>query len=123
MSARSRPNRRLAVAENVRAELARQGVTQYDIGQLLGVSKSAMSRRIVGNTPFLDKELHQIADYLRIPVESLFKGAPQKVRVRRYETSETAQLIRQLADTADKTTQLMRKLADTIESGERRWEE
>jgi hypothetical protein len=64
------------VAANVRAEAARHDKTQLDFAELLGMTHSAVSRRMRGETPFRDHELVRIAEYLGVSVMTLF--APHK---------------------------------------------
>lgn len=59
------------VASNLRAEIARQKVTQKELCQLLGVSRSALTRRLSGTVPIDVNELVVFADYLDVPVVEL----------------------------------------------------
>lgn len=69
------PNRR--IAGNARAELSRAGISQATVAGELGLSQSALSRRLSGNTPFTAAELCGLADLIDVPVAALF-GAPHE---------------------------------------------
>jgi transcriptional regulator with XRE-family HTH domain len=56
------------VAAEVRAEMARQRMSQVKLAELLGVAQQTISRRIVGEVPFDVTELVQIADLLKVSV-------------------------------------------------------
>jgi transcriptional regulator with XRE-family HTH domain len=60
------------IAANVRAEAARHDRTQLDLAELLGITHSAISRRMRGETPFRDYELQSIAEYLGVSIATLF---------------------------------------------------
>jgi transcriptional regulator with XRE-family HTH domain len=62
-------------AANVRAEFARANQSHAILADLLGLSHSAVSRRMRGETPFRDVELEAIAKHLDVPVSRLF-GEP-----------------------------------------------
>lgn len=59
------------VADNVRAELARQGKRQVDIAEQLGFTRQALSKRLHGHVDFRVAELHAIAELLGIPISKL----------------------------------------------------
>lgn len=56
------------VAAEVRAELARQKVSQETLCQRIGMSQSTLSRRITGDYPFDTTELAKIAEALGVTV-------------------------------------------------------
>lgn len=60
------------VAAEVRAEMARQRVSQASVRMALGLSQSAMSRRITGELAFDVGELTAIARLLGRPVTYFF---------------------------------------------------
>lgn len=49
------------VAANVRAEMARRGMTQRYVADLLGIAQQAVSARLRGKTPFTINEIGQLA--------------------------------------------------------------
>lgn len=51
-----------AVAEEVRAAMARKRINQTQLGRILGIGQSAISRRLSGEVPFDVVELHRVAD-------------------------------------------------------------
>lgn len=63
------------VAANVRAELARRGLSQVDIATTLGVSQAAVSRRLSGSVPLDVNEVAAIADLLGITPSQLVSAA------------------------------------------------
>lgn len=63
------------VADNIRAELARRRILQSDLGELLGLTNQAMSRRLRGEVPFRDAELAKIAEHLGVEVSVLFRAS------------------------------------------------
>ena len=56
---------------NVRAEMARAGVSQIDLAERVGLSQSGLSKRLRGVVPFDVNELDAIATALGVPVVSL----------------------------------------------------
>ena len=59
------------VAANIRAELARQGISQTDLAASLRKSQPTVSRRLLGRVPFSVDELDIIADLLDVPMAQL----------------------------------------------------
>lgn len=59
------------VGGNVRAELARNRVTQHELGGAIGMGQPALSLRLSGQREFRASELDRIAQYLRVPVSTL----------------------------------------------------
>jgi transcriptional regulator with XRE-family HTH domain len=60
------------LADTIRAEMARRRIAQTLVGDRLGLSQAAVSRRLRGETPFDANELIEIAALLEVPVGSLF---------------------------------------------------
>lgn len=60
------------VAANVRAQLARHMISQRTIATVLGLTKTAMSRRMRGETEFRANELQAIATHLGVDVASFY---------------------------------------------------
>lgn len=52
------------VGANVKAELARRGITQAQLAEQLGISNPSMTGRLQGKIPLDVNELEQIASYL-----------------------------------------------------------
>lgn len=67
---------RRRIGASVRAEAARRGLRQLDIGLRLGVSQSAVSGRFVGRLPFSAEELVELADWFDVPVARFFEPLP-----------------------------------------------
>jgi predicted XRE-type DNA-binding protein len=64
-----------AVANTIRAELARRSLTQADLANALGVTQPAVSRRMTGQVPFDVEELAKAAALLGLPVSALIEDA------------------------------------------------
>lgn len=56
---------------NVRAEIARKGMTQAEIAAAVGISQSQLSKRLRGSIPFDINELSSIAAVLGVPLGDL----------------------------------------------------
>jgi transcriptional regulator with XRE-family HTH domain len=56
------------VAAEVRAEMARQRMSQTRLAEALGVTQASVSRRLVGEVPFDIQELYKVAEFLGVPV-------------------------------------------------------
>lgn len=54
----------LLVSQNVRAEMARRGVAQTSLGAEIELSQAAVSKRLLGITPWTVDELMAVAAYL-----------------------------------------------------------
>ena len=59
-----------SAAGNVRAELARAGLSATRAARDIGWSNSRMFRRLNGGIPFDVDELQVLSDYLNVPVET-----------------------------------------------------
>ena len=59
------------VAANVRAEMARQRKRQADLGEVLGLTQGAVSKRMSGTVALDVDELGKIADFLVVPATTL----------------------------------------------------
>lgn len=59
---------------NVRAEMARQRVSQAMLGKHLGISQAAVSAKLLGKTPFTIDQLASVAALLGVPLETLTEG-------------------------------------------------
>ncbi len=59
------------VAQEVRANMARRGRTQSDIATALGISQTAISRRLSGSVPWDVNELELVATALDVPIAEL----------------------------------------------------
>lgn len=64
------------INENIRAELARQQMTQMQVADLLQLSQSGVSSRLRGDTRWRVDELTRLAEALRIPVAVLLAEQP-----------------------------------------------
>lgn len=68
------------VAANIRAEMARRRVFQWDLAQVIGFTNKnsgqvAMSRRLSGAVQFRADELAAIAEFLGVSVADLYADA------------------------------------------------
>lgn len=64
---------------NVRAEMARAGITQADLAAALRVSQAAVSARLLGKTPFDINELSTIAATLGVQLDVLLPQPDEAV--------------------------------------------
>jgi transcriptional regulator with XRE-family HTH domain len=60
-----------SLSGEIRAAMARQGITQLDLATRAGMSQSYLSRRLTRSTPFTTDDLEQIAKALGIPLTEL----------------------------------------------------
>lgn len=60
----------------VRAELARRRLKQNDVATALGLTQSAMSRRLVGEVEFSVSELRKLSEILEVPASTLLGEVP-----------------------------------------------
>lgn len=65
------PSATVRLADNVRAEMARQRLTQFDLARALNLSQAAVSRRLSGLTPFDVNEVQAVGDLLGLPATVL----------------------------------------------------
>lgn len=66
------------VGATVRAELARAGKSQTDLAVVLGVTQTAVSKRLRGVTPFDVNELAAVAAALDLDISVLIAGTDQR---------------------------------------------
>ncbi len=59
------------VAANIRAEIARQRLSQSTVAGAVAMSPAALSQRLTGKTPIDVNELERLAVALNVPAESL----------------------------------------------------
>jgi transcriptional regulator with XRE-family HTH domain len=76
------------VAAEVRAQIARAGVTSSFVADAIGMPKATLSRRLTGKSPFDVYEIAQIAEVLAFDVAVLMQAA---------ETVERSIAVEQLA--------------------------
>jgi transcriptional regulator with XRE-family HTH domain len=62
------------VGANVRAEMARRGITQATLAQHLGISQAQVSKRLSGAIAFDVNELHGVAGFLGVSIDLLTEG-------------------------------------------------
>lgn len=60
---------------NIRAEMARRGVTQSQLAADAGFSQPALSRRLTGEAEWSVAEIYQLADALQVPLSALLPEA------------------------------------------------
>jgi transcriptional regulator with XRE-family HTH domain len=63
------------VAAEIRAEMARRRMTQRELGEILDLPQSSISKRLQGQTPFNVAELEKVAAALNVPVSRFFRTA------------------------------------------------
>ena len=62
------------ISNNVLTLLKENGKKQNDLAEALGISKQVMSNMLSGSRMINAIELHQIADYFHVSMESLMKS-------------------------------------------------
>lgn len=65
------PHSEASLQASIRAEMARRGRTQRDLGALLGMSQPTVSGRMTGRTDFTITELRAVARWLGVPLTAL----------------------------------------------------
>lgn len=60
------------VACEVRAEMARQRMTQRDVAAVLGISQPQVTARLQGRVEFRTSELDRLAEAFGVPVTNFF---------------------------------------------------
>lgn len=68
-----------SLAEEVRAVMARKRRRGTELGSVLGLSQSAASRRMSGETPLSVDELLAIAEWLDVPFTDLIPAKAKQV--------------------------------------------
>ena len=63
------------VAAAVRAEMARYGITQVRLGQVLGITQQSVSRKRSGRTPYTIDELELVAPLFGMTADELLAAA------------------------------------------------
>lgn len=61
---------------NIRAEMARRGITQTMLAKHLGVAQAQVSKRLRGTIAFDINELCAIAQFLDVPLDVLLPTTP-----------------------------------------------
>lgn len=74
----------MTTASNLRAELARHGGKKSDLARHLGLSNSAMTRRLQGQTPMDVNEVCAAAQWLDVPLSALLPDPTGDGSTRRY---------------------------------------
>lgn len=59
------------VGANIRAEMARRGISQTELASQMGIGQSALSKRLAGAIPFDVNELVVVARLLRVSTSDL----------------------------------------------------
>lgn len=65
---------REAIAAEIRAGLARKGLTQKQLAVALGMTETTLSGRLRGRSAFDTDELSVVADTLGVSIVSLFEN-------------------------------------------------
>lgn len=65
---------RKRIGDNVRAEMARHRLHQDQVGEILGITRAAVSKRLSGLVGFEAAELVRIAAGLDVPVSRLIEA-------------------------------------------------
>jgi len=70
------------IASEVRAVIARQDANQNNLAKTVGLTASALSRRLRGHIPFSALELRKVAIALNVPVSTLYGETEETVGAR-----------------------------------------
>jgi transcriptional regulator with XRE-family HTH domain len=62
------------LAGNIRAEIARRGVTQEELATRIGMARSSLSHRLAGRISFDVDDLSRIAEALEVEPASLLQA-------------------------------------------------
>lgn len=62
----------ISVVANIKAEIARCGVSQAEVAEALGLTQPQVSRRLTGRVDFSSKELVDLSRLLTVPVATFF---------------------------------------------------
>jgi transcriptional regulator with XRE-family HTH domain len=65
------------IAAEVRAEIARQGKTQRQVAELIGMAQQLLQVRLAGSRSFRAEEIAKLAEVLGVPVDQ-FLCAPER---------------------------------------------
>lgn len=65
------------IAANVRAELARAGVSVADLAPRVNMTSMALHRRLAGRTEFRASELFDVATELQVEMSDIYPPIPQ----------------------------------------------
>lgn len=63
------------IGANIRAEMARRGVSQTAMASQMGIGQSALSKRLAGTVPLDVNELAAVARFLNVDLSVLIVGA------------------------------------------------
>jgi transcriptional regulator with XRE-family HTH domain len=66
------------VAAEIRAEMARQQMSQDQLADRIGMSQSTLSRRLTGSLPFDTTELAKVAEALGVVVTALLPNPKRR---------------------------------------------
>lgn len=59
------------IAAEIRAEMARQGISQRELGERLGFTQAGVSRRLLGQKPLEVDDVERIAEALGVSMQQL----------------------------------------------------
>jgi len=71
--------RRTRIAAEIRAELARQQMSQATLSAATGITPSTLRARLQGVQPFWMDELDQIANVIGVPLSELITRSDEQV--------------------------------------------
>jgi len=63
------------LAGEVRAEMARQGVTAAAVAQAIDISRTSLSRKLNGSGEFTVAEMLRVSNFLGLPLSDLLRRA------------------------------------------------
>lgn len=66
------------VGRRVRSHLTLRGMGSADLAHLLGITRSAVNKRLSGTTSFSASDVALVADWLGVSVAELFEPLPEQ---------------------------------------------
>lgn len=75
------------VANNIRAELARNGWSQEELASKLGINRVTLNRRLRGQLPWTLEQLDQAAAAVGVPLAELLRVYPDNAERARRDSN------------------------------------
>ena len=116
------------ISNNVLTLLKQNGKKQNDLAEALGISKQVMSNMLTGSRMINAIELHQIADFFHVSMESLMKTSADVKNVNAVHAfmgevnSEAARRSLEIADEMADMVLFYARMRSNAEEMDRTWE-
>lgn len=76
------------IAEEIRAEMARQKLTAVKLAQSAGISRQAISARLNGQRPLTAETMELAANLLKVPVSAIVRRAEAQLTATTEPTAD-----------------------------------